>query len=223
MADPEDAEDILDGAEPTLYRRTMNRDTDKTYMTLLPPVQNTRIQKPEWLRYPALYMQSTAIIIEHQTRTQEWAGVQSSVPLTSAARARDCAAVHLARLPFERMLALLLTDDYLLFGLANIGQGDTQRSVTNLRTLTAICATHPVAAVILAHNHPHDGVPHTPKPSQPDKRMTRSAALLLNELSVQLLDHLILPSCWDTEAAPFWAASQSEPQLLVPFEFGQSC
>lgn len=203
---------------PHLYPPMKKRSVQaEPYMTLLPDVDQSQYSKAlTWLHRPVAYLRQS--IIEIELRQSMLVQHRSAdLPIIEPGRAAAAVAPHLARLPYERSLALLLDDACSLLGLAVIGQGDATRSPTDLRVLTALVACHPVAGVVLAHNHPYDGKPDIdPVPSEDDRRCIRAAATVLDVLGVTVLDAIILPSVWTTTGPPFWSASSKEPALLQP-------
>ena len=72
-----------------------------------------------------------------------------------------------------------------------MGEGDISSVGLSLRELAKTVLKREATAAVLCHNHP-GGIA---VPSDSDRRITESAAKLLSEIGVQLIDHIIVGDC----------------------------
>ncbi len=83
---------------------------------------------------------------------------------------------------------LALNSQNALIAAEEIQRGSVNRTAVFPRLVVEACLKHRATAVILAHNHP-GGDPH---PSSADRQLTRKLKRLLNDLDIQVHDHIII-------------------------------
>ncbi len=83
---------------------------------------------------------------------------------------------------------LALNSQNALISAEEIQRGSVNRTAVFPRLVVEACLKHRATAVILAHNHP-GGDPH---PSSADRQLTRKLKRLLNDLDIQVHDHIIV-------------------------------
>ncbi|MCU0586644.1 MAG: DNA repair protein RadC [Syntrophobacteraceae bacterium] len=88
----------------------------------------------------------------------------------------------------EVFYILALNSQNALIAAEEIQRGSVNRTAVFPRLVVEACLKHRATAVILAHNHP-GGDPH---PSSADRQLTRRLKRLLNDLDIQVHDHIIV-------------------------------
>lgn len=88
----------------------------------------------------------------------------------------------------EVFAILALNSQNELIAWEEIQRGSVNRTAVFPRLVVEACLKHRATAIILAHNHP-GGDPH---PSSADRQLTRKLKRLLNELDIQVHDHIIV-------------------------------
>lgn len=93
----------------------------------------------------------------------------------------------------EQVYALYLDDRNSLIKLEKLAEGSSNESAVSSRALAQRAVRLGATQVVLAHNHPGG----LALPSQADLDFTASAAGLLGQLGIRLLDHIIVDSGGD--------------------------
>ncbi len=88
----------------------------------------------------------------------------------------------------EIFYILALNSQNSLIGAEEIQRGSVNRTAVFPRLVVEACLKHRATAVILAHNHPSGD----PNPSSADRQLTRKLKRLLNDLDIQVHDHIIV-------------------------------
>jgi DNA repair protein RadC len=83
---------------------------------------------------------------------------------------------------------LALNSQNALIAAEEIQRGSVNRTAVFPRLVVEACLKHRATAVILAHNHPGGD----PNPSSADRQLTRKLKRLLNDLDIQVHDHIII-------------------------------
>ena len=83
---------------------------------------------------------------------------------------------------------LALNSQNALISAEEIQRGSVNRTAVFPRLVVEACLKHRATAVILAHNHPGGD----PNPSSADRQLTRKLKRLLNDLDIQVHDHIIV-------------------------------
>ncbi len=83
---------------------------------------------------------------------------------------------------------LALNAQNALISAEEIQRGSVNRTAVFPRLVVEACLKHRATAVILAHNHPGGD----PNPSSADRQLTRKLKRLLNDLDIQVHDHIIV-------------------------------
>jgi DNA repair protein RadC len=83
---------------------------------------------------------------------------------------------------------LALNSQNALIAAQEIQRGSVNRTAVFPRLVVEACLKHRATAVILAHNHPGGD----PNPSSADRQLTRKLKRLLNDLDIQVHDHIIV-------------------------------
>ncbi|MCU0574021.1 MAG: DNA repair protein RadC [Syntrophobacteraceae bacterium] len=88
----------------------------------------------------------------------------------------------------EVFCILALNSQNALIAAEEIQRGSVNRTAVFPRLVVEACLKHRATAVILAHNHPGGD----PSPSSADRQLTRRLKRLLNDLDIQVHDHIIV-------------------------------
>jgi len=88
----------------------------------------------------------------------------------------------------ERFCILTLNSSNSLIAMEEIQKGSVNRTAVFPRQVVEACMKHRATAVILAHNHPGGD----PNPSTADRHLTRKLKKILNDLDIQVHDHIIV-------------------------------
>ena len=116
----------------------------------------------------------------------------------------------------ETSYALLFDNKMKLLHAVDLGQGTVNASPIYLRRLVEEIVMKHASAVILAHNHPDGSV----RPSYSDMAVTRQLYEFLNQMSVPLLEHIIVSG---KEAYPIMHYSaQYDIEQLCNDSFGEN-
>lgn len=108
--------------------------------------------------------------------------------LNSSQAVRDWLQLHLAHLPHEVFMVLLLDTQNHLIGSHELFRGSLSETSVYPREVVKLVLAHNAANVILAHNHP-SGVTN---PSAADKQLTRTLGQALAYVDVRILDHFVV-------------------------------
>ena len=108
--------------------------------------------------------------------------------LGSPREVRDWLKLHLAHLPHEVFMVLLLDAQNRLLGAHELFRGTLSQTSVYPREVVKLALGGNAAGVILAHNHP-SGVR---EPSRADEMLTASLAQALALVDVKVLDHFIV-------------------------------
>lgn len=95
---------------------------------------------------------------------------------------------RLGRLPQEQVLALMLDNQLGLLETRVIALGTVNEAKVYPREVASAALDSGAAAVILAHNHPSG---HS-QPSASDQALTEQLQILLDGLSIRLVDHFVV-------------------------------
>lgn len=144
--------------------------------------------------------------MEHSLGTITVQAEIQSKPDTKIESLHDVTARYsdLAEKPKEHIYAVFLSNDNQLIGDKLLGLGSSQTATFDKRDLVRTAALVNASAVILVHNHPSGNS----EPTQQDIQVTRNLDQLLDQLSVDLLDHVIISQNQDhsmrrSETGPF--------------------
>jgi DNA repair protein RadC len=88
----------------------------------------------------------------------------------------------------EIFCILALNSQNALIAKDQIQRGSVNRTAVFPRLVVESCLKHRATAVILSHNHPSED----PHPSSADRQLTRKLRRILNELDIQVHDHIII-------------------------------
>jgi DNA repair protein RadC len=88
----------------------------------------------------------------------------------------------------EVFAILALNSQNALIAAEEIQRGSVNRTAVFPRLVVEACLKHRATAVILAHNHPSGD----PSPSSADRQLTRRLKRVLNDLDIQVHDHIIV-------------------------------
>lgn len=88
----------------------------------------------------------------------------------------------------EVFCILALNSQNALIAAEEIQRGSVNRTAVFPRLVVEACLKHRATAVILSHNHPGGD----PSPSAADRQLTRRLKRLLNDLDIQVHDHIIV-------------------------------
>lgn len=88
----------------------------------------------------------------------------------------------------EVFCILALSSRNSLIAKENIQKGSVNRTAVFPRLVVEACLKHRATAVILSHNHPGGD----PNPSSADRQLTRKLKRILNDLDIQVHDHIII-------------------------------
>lgn len=91
-------------------------------------------------------------------------------------------------LPYEKMIMLTLDTRLQVVGCFEVSRGTVNESTIYPREIATRALLTNAKAVILAHNHPASST----DPSKADMDATRKVKDVLNMLSIELLDHIIV-------------------------------
>ncbi|GAB2903619.1 DNA repair protein RadC [Uliginosibacterium flavum] len=114
--------------------------------------------------------------------------MKESDMLSAPGAVRDWLRLHMARLPHEVFMILLLDAQNRLIEAKELFRGTLTQTSVYPREVVKLALAHNAAAVILAHNHPSG----TSEPSRADEALTKSLKLALALVDVQVLDHFIV-------------------------------
>jgi DNA repair protein RadC len=104
---------------------------------------------------------------------------------------RDAVRYLSSRLGTERtevFAILALNSRNELIAWEEIQRGSVNRTAVFPRLVVEACLKHRATAIILAHNHPSGD----PSPSSADRQLTRKLKRVLNDLDIQVHDHIIV-------------------------------
>ena len=96
--------------------------------------------------------------------------------------------LHTAGMEREVFGVLLLDARNRLLATEDLFWGSVDRSIVYPREVLKACMRRNAAAIVLYHNHPSG----TAEPSAADQHITRRLKIVLDEVDVQLVDHLII-------------------------------
>ena len=88
----------------------------------------------------------------------------------------------------ESFKLLLLNRANKVLGVANISQGGTNGTVTDVKIILQYAIKSNASGIIVCHNHPSGNM----NPSESDSKITQKIKEAGNLVDVQLLDHLII-------------------------------
>lgn len=108
--------------------------------------------------------------------------------LTSTGEAVDYLRTILGTERSEVFYVLALNSQNLVIASEPIQRGTINRTAVFPRLVVEAVLKHRATAVILAHNHPGGD----PQPSAADRQLTRKLKRLLNDLDIQVHDHIII-------------------------------
>lgn len=89
---------------------------------------------------------------------------------------------------YERLYVIGLDASYHVLACTHVSQGDEGETAVYPRRVMAALLRCGAAGAVLAHNHPQGSA----EPSQADRDMTDALGRMLRDVSVQLLDHVIV-------------------------------
>ena len=116
----------------------------------------------------------------------------ASVPrgpyLNSTSAVRRYLKWRLGGLEREVFGLVLLNARHHVLGIEYLFYGSVDRSAVYTREIIKCCMRRNAAAVVLFHNHPSGDI----HPSQLDKALTTRVTTLLDEIEVQVIDHMII-------------------------------
>jgi DNA repair protein RadC len=92
--------------------------------------------------------------------------------------------------PLEQFKILLLNRRNKVLGIYEVSTGGITGTVVDPRLIFAAALKANAISIVLAHNHPSDGV----KPSSQDEELTEKIKHGTRFLDIQVLDHIILSS-----------------------------
>ena len=116
------------------------------------------------------------------------AGVRRGPYLDSTGTVRRYLNWRLGGMQQEVFGLILLNARHHVLGIEYLFYGSVDRSFVYTREVVKCCMQRNAAAVVLFHNHP-SGDTH---PSQLDKDLTRRVTTLLEEIEVEVVDHMII-------------------------------
>ena len=102
--------------------------------------------------------------------------------------ARRYLGLHIGRMEREVFGLMLLNARHHLLAIEDVFLGTVDRSAVYSREVIKCCLRHNAASVVLFHNHPSGD----PKPSPQDRKLTDRLTGILDEIDVQLVDHLVV-------------------------------
>jgi len=108
--------------------------------------------------------------------------------LASPGTVRDWLRLHLAQLPHEVFMILLLDAQNRLLDACELFRGTLTQTSVYPREVVKLALAKNAAAVILAHNHPSGAC----EPSRADEMLTKALKQALALVDVQVLDHFIV-------------------------------
>jgi DNA repair protein RadC len=108
--------------------------------------------------------------------------------LASPGTVRDWLRLHLAQLPHEVFMILLLDAQNRLLDACELFRGTLTQTSVYPREVVKLALARNAAAVILAHNHPSGAC----EPSRADEMLTKALKQALALVDVQVLDHFIV-------------------------------
>jgi len=88
----------------------------------------------------------------------------------------------------ESFKLLLLNRANKVLGVANISQGGTNGTITDIKIILQYAIKANASGIIVCHNHPSGNM----NPSESDSKITQKIKEAGNLVDVQLLDHLII-------------------------------
>lgn len=88
----------------------------------------------------------------------------------------------------ESFKLLLLNRANKVLGVANISQGGTNGTITDIKIILQYAIKSNASGIIVCHNHPSGNM----NPSESDSKITQKIKEAGNLVDVQLLDHLII-------------------------------
>ena len=108
--------------------------------------------------------------------------------LASPGAVHDWLRLHLAQLPHEVFMVLLLDAQNRLIRAEELFRGTLTQTSVYPREVVKLALQHNAAGMILAHNHPSGAT----EPSHADELLTRSLKQALSLVDVKVLDHFIV-------------------------------
>lgn len=108
--------------------------------------------------------------------------------LDSSQAVRDWLQLHLAHLPHEVFMVLLLDAQNHLIGAHELFRGTLTQTSVYPREVVKLALAHNAASTIFAHNHP-SGVA---EPSHADRQLTHTLNQALGLVEVRVLDHFVV-------------------------------
>lgn len=108
--------------------------------------------------------------------------------LGSPQAVRDWLQLHLAHLPHEIFMVLLLDAQNQLIGAHELFRGTLTQTSVYPREVVKLALAHNAASMILAHNHP-SGVT---EPSRADELLTATLRQALALVDIKVLDHFVV-------------------------------
>lgn len=88
----------------------------------------------------------------------------------------------------ETMYAVFLNRNNRIIGVEQIGKGDIASCLIDQKKLYAAALISKCSGLVLLHNHPSQNL----KPLEPDKSLTKNVNQNLKNLTIDLLDHIIV-------------------------------
>jgi len=117
--------------------------------------------------------------------------------LDSPQTVRDWLQLHLAHLPHEVFMVLLLNTQNRLIGAHELFRGSLNQTSVYPREVVKLALTQNAASVIFAHNHP-SGLAEA---SRADELLTKALQQALALIDVKVVDHFVV--CAGTAALSF--------------------
>lgn len=90
----------------------------------------------------------------------------------------------------EQFYLLLLNRANKVLGWINLSIGGTSGAVVDVKVIFALALKTNASGIIVSHNHPSQSL----KPSEEDKRLTKSISDAGKLFNIKLLDHIIIAS-----------------------------
>ncbi len=128
------------------------------------------------------------VAIRELLKRAEWTRIKGVEVLSSAAAVQNYLHLHIAWSEREVFGALLLDARHRLMAREDIFFGSVDRAAIYPREVVKCCLRHNAAAVVIYHNHPSG----LAEPSAQDRKMTERLVAILDEVDVQVLDHVVI-------------------------------
>ena len=90
----------------------------------------------------------------------------------------------------EQFYLLLLNRANKVLGWINLSIGGTTGTVVDIKVIFALALKTNASGILVSHNHPSQN----PKPSEEDKKLTKSISDAGKLFNIKLLDHIIIAS-----------------------------